>query len=86
MASIKIEGLVLARRWEKKSIFTQLCLLCAPVQYNMNVLWHFGTWRLDIVQSLYKFWAQSVLIPVLIVTSLHQNVSIIFVNNIYCKY
>ena len=35
------------------------------------------------VQTIYKFWVQTVLVPCILVTSRDQSVSIVFVNNTY---
>ena len=60
------------KRSEIEPIFTEGFQECASLVYNMEVLKHFGTKncvriflsdflvKLDIVQNLYKFWAQNI--------------------------
>ena len=64
-----------------------MCQFILWIIYVLGMLEQFGTesytWRLDIVKNLFKFWAQNLLIPRIPLIPPDQNVSILFVNNIY---
>ena len=64
-----------------------MCRFFLWIIYVLGMLEQFGTerytWRLDIVQNLFEFWAQNLLIARIPLLPPDQNVSILFVNNIY---
>ena len=64
-----------------------MCQFILWIIYVLGMLELFGTesytWRLDIVKNLFKFWAQNLQIPRIPLIPADQNVSILFVNNIY---